>query len=520
MSLCNVKANCKTRKPTPILSAMRRRLNRQTKLVEVLKSKLGELQLQLHKHKNYLKHTICELDDANAEANLRSSIEQPSPCLPCQSERPMPGFHFNLTTIVAAIELGKRVGFRAAAAAMKIFFDVFGIDLKVPSHDAIEQWTLRLGVACLEGTFEKGERVLWMVDHSSQIGKERLLIIVGVALKDLPPPGTRMTFDNLKVLAIVPGQSWKKEDVEREYLKLAEQIGSPVYLLCDGATELRDAAQKLEKNGEKTIVLGDLKHHAANILEKEISRGERFSAFLSEVGLTRNRIQQTVLAQFAPPTLRSKSRFMNLGSLFNWTTMVLYHLNTPGSQSRLAISDGPMEQKLGWLREYADDLAGWNACQTVIDISLLVVNKHGLDAQTPGLLEQALSEANSNWRNEDCSATRIGVQLSDWINQSFRKLHADERAWLSTEILESLFGKFKQLERQHSKGGFTRLIAAIPTLCLRVTRDMVRASFQRVNSKTLKKWIQDSLGKTLTARRNAAYRESRSKTCDHTISPA
>ena len=388
--------------------------------MEVLKSKLDETQLQLRELKNRLRQNICERDHAAAEADLRSLIEQPSHCLPFPSERPMPGFQFNLTTIATAIELGKRVGFRAAADAMQIVFDMLEIDMRVPSHDAIEQWTLRLG------------------------------------------------------------QSWKKEDVEREYLKLAKQIGSPVYLLCDGATELRDAAQKLEKNGEKTIVLD----------------------------------------QFAPPTLRSKSRFMNLGSLFNWATMVLYHLNTPGSQSRSEISDGRMEQKLGWLREYANDLVGWNACQNVIDDSLLVINQHGLDAHTAVLLEQALSEANSNWRNEDCSATRIGVQLSDWINQSFKKLHADERAWLSTEILESLFGKFKQLERQQSKGGFTRLIAAIPTLCQRVTREIVRASFQRVDSKALKKWIQDSLGTTLTARRNAAYRESRSKTCDHTISPA
>ena len=520
MLLCDVNANCNTRKSTLIRSAMLRRLSRQNKLMEVLKSKLDETQLQLRELKNRLRQNICERDHAAADADLRSLIEQPSHCLPFPSERPMPGFQFNLTTIATAIELGKRVGFRAAADAMQIVFDMLEIDMRVPSHDAIAQWTLRLGVASLEDTFEKEERVLWMADHSSQIGKERLLLIVGVALKDLPPPGTTLTFDKLKVLAMVPGQSWKKEDVEREYLKLAKQIGSPVYLLCDGATELRDAAQKLEKNGEKTIVLGDLKHHAANILEKEIGRSERFSTFLSEVGLARNRVQQTVLDQFAPPTLRSKSRFMNLGSLFNWATMVLYHLNTPGSQSRSEISDGRMEQKLGWLREYANDLVGWNACQNVIDDSLLVINQHGLDAHTAGLLEQALSEANSNWRNEDCSATRIGVQLSDWINQSFKKLHADERAWLSTEILESLFGKFKQLERQQSKGGFTRLIAAIPTLCLRVTREIVRASFQRVDSKALKKWIQNSLGTTLTARRNAAYRESRSKTCDHTISPA
>ena len=90
-----------------------------------------------------------------------------------------------------------------------------------------------------------------------------------------------------------------------------------------------------------------------------------------------------------------------------------------------------------------------------------------------------------------------------------------ERAWLSTEILESLFGKFKQMERQHSKGGFTRLIAAIPTLCLQVTREQVRDAFGRIDSKATRKWMKDTLGKSLTARRNAAYREYLNNTRDH-----
>ena len=322
------------------------------------------------------------------------------------------------------------------------------------------------------------------------------------------------------MLALVPGQSWKREDVEREYLKLDGQIGAPVYLLCDGAVELREPAEKLENDGQKTIVLGDLKHRAANVLEKEISRGGRFQAFLAEVGLTRNRVQQTELDQFAPPTLRSKSRFMNLGPLFTWATMVLYHLNNPASESRQGISDERMEQKLGWLREYANDLALWNQCQEVIDRSLSVINLHGLDAQTEQLIEETLTEHNPNWKHEDCSATRIAEQLIDWVKQSLGKLRPGERAWLSTEILESLFGKFKQIERQHSKGGFTRLIAAIPTLCMRPTRESVRKAFRAVNSEATQQWLKDSLRETLTSRRNAAYRESRGETCDHVISAA
>ena len=182
-------------------------------------------------------------------------------------------------------------------------------------------------------------------------------------------------------------------------------------------------------------------------MEKEICRGERFKSFISEVGLTRHRVQQTELDQFAPPALRSKSRFMNVGKLLEWAMMVLYHLDHP-SASEAGISDERMEEKLGGLREYADDLQSWNQCQKVIDQSLTVINTMGLDEHTPKLVEQALDERNPSWRQDDSSATRIGVKWIKLIERSASKLKAGERAWLSTQILESLFGKFKQMERQ------------------------------------------------------------------------
>ena len=107
---------------------------------------------------------------------------------PIKCEKPLPGHQFGVTMIAASIELAKRDGFRGAADALAILFGLLKIDQKIPSHDAIEQWTLRLGVASLQETFTKEERVLWMADHSSQIGKERVLLIIGIALDQLPPP--------------------------------------------------------------------------------------------------------------------------------------------------------------------------------------------------------------------------------------------------------------------------------------------------------------------------------------------
>jgi hypothetical protein len=490
-----------------------RRLKYSKKRNAKLKFQLELRDQLLQQRTKELKDATNELESLQAELAMHLAMEPlVSPSL-IEQEKPMPGFQFTLRLIVMAIELAKRVGFRGAAEAMQIMFAGLGMTTKVPSHDAIEQWTLRLGVGLLKDTFLPGQRVLWMTDHSSQVGKERLLLIVGVALDDLPPPGESLTFEKLKVLAVVPGVSWKKEDVAREYLKLAKEIGVPAYLLCDGAVELREPAEKLELDGQKTIVLGDLKHRAANVLEKELNRNGRFQEFLNEVSLTRNRIQQTELDQFTPPTLRSKSRFMNIATLFTWATMVLYHLETPASNARTGITKERMEQKLGWLRDYASDLEQWKQCQEVIDCSLSVINLQGLSAKTCELVEHSLTQNNPSWRTEDSSATRIAVQLIDCIEQSSDKLKENDRAWLSTEILESLFGKFKQVEQQQSKGGFTRVIAAIPTLCIKATKQIVRKAFQAVNSTQTREWIEDSLGKTLNARRNEAYRESRPLKC-------
>ena len=481
----------------------RRRARRLRNKMDILQSQNEQLRQQLaisneqlhqERQRAELQRSIAE-QDSNAAANL------------LLSERPIFGHHFGARMIALCINLAHQVGFRPARRVLQTIFDAFQIRLKIPSHDSIRQWASRLGVGELQDTFSKDQDVLWMADHSSQIGQEKVLLIIGIAVKDLPEPGQTLCLDDVKVLAIVPGQKWKKEDVGREYKKLAAQIGAPDYLLCDGAIELREPAEKLDKGGRKTIVLGDLKHHAANVLEKQIGRSERFKAFLSQVGLTRNRAQQTELSHFAPPPLKPKSRFMNLGQLLKWAGMVLHHLGNPQSESRIGITAERMNEKLGWLEEYRDDLQLWSACQDLIDAALSFINHEGLSRGTGVLLHKHLRPSmETSWRSNK-TFRRLAASLIRFVRRSEQKLEKGQRAWLSTEILESLFGRFKRLEGQHSKGGFTSLLAALPTLCSKVDGPRVRQRLQEVNNKQLKTWVAKALGPTLTSRRAAAYNE-------------
>lgn len=492
------------------LATLRRKCQRQARRLEALGNQLERSALRRQELQQQLARQAEQL--AWAHAQLATEKSEPNALDRCQAERPLPGHQYGTRLIAMCIEVAKRVGFRAAEFVIELVLKTLGIDLQVPSHDAIEQWTLRLGVAELDDNDAfQGKPMIWMSDHSSQIGKEKVLLILGLPLESLPPPGQCLDLESVHVLAIVPGENWKKEDVEREYRKLADRIGAPVYLLSDGAVELREPAQSLVKDGQKTIVLGDLKHHAANLLEKQIGRSERFQAFQKQVSLTRSRTQQTELGHLAPPSLRPKSRFMNLARLFCWSQMVLCHLEDPQSKSRDGISAERMEEKLGWLREYAPELACWNECQEVIDLALSVVNTEGLSKASLEKLEQSLEKwlgraESAAETTRDRPAIGLAQDLYRFVAESVARLHPDwPRAWLSTEILESLFGRFKQVERQHSRGGFTRLIAAIPVLCRHVTASLVRRRFQTTKAKDLKKWLQAALGKTLTSRRNAAY---------------
>ena len=94
--------------------------------------------------------------------------------------------------------------------------------------------------------------------------------------------------------------------------------------------------------------------------------------------------------------------------------------------------------------------------------------------------------------------------------ESEQLLREGERLPMSTEILESSFGLYKQLERQHSKSGFTSLLACLPGLLKPTTPERVMVAFARTSAEDVTGWTQEHFPSTVTSRRNAAYAEHKS----------
>lgn len=482
------------------------RAERQAQQVEELRQKQERLQNELRASEERRRQTQqLLLQQQQENEQLR---KQP---ITLPTDLPLPNHTYGPRMIALCMNLSKHIGFRPTETALRILFEWLGIDAKIPSFSSTRIWMCRAGIAQLQMPMV-GDDVIWFSDHSNQIGQEKILQIIGIRASDLPQPGETLPLDKMRVLATIPGISWTQDDVRREYKKLADRIGMPKYVVTDGAVELRESVDVLENKGKKPILLRDLKHFAANVFEKLIGKDERFQSYLSKLGQTRSQVQQTELGHFTPASQKPKARFMNLGPTLRWGQMVSYHLSHHRSKSRQDIKAKRMNAKLGWVRKYRNDLAVWNRCEDVMQASLSFINRQGVYRGAAAALEVALN-AVRNEHSVDCKlSTTMASELIKFVRESELQLAEGDRAWLSTENLESLFGRYKRLEGQHSKGGFTSLVAALPTLTIDWTAELVRASLSSVSVKQMNEWVRKNLGTTLTAKRSIAYKESATMT--------
>lgn len=466
-----------------------REIRRLTRLCEALQGMIGEAAGQVRRLE-------CEQFQRFREATRTLPVDPPV------------GRHgYGARMVELSVRLAQVIGFRSAVRVMKIFFAWLGVKQGVPHATAIRNWLQRLGVAVMKEPLEQAGDWVWMADHSNQIGQEKILVVLAIRASQLPPPGTALRLEDMRVLAVRPGKSWKREDVAAVYEELAKVHGVPRQILSDGAVELRESAVVLKTQRSDCITLQDFKHKAANFLETALGGGSRFSEFTAHVGRTRAAIQQTELAHLTPPGLKTKARFMNLGTLLNWGQTVLWLLDHPEAKSRQGLSASRLESKLGWLREFVADLAAWNECQHVIQRGLEFINTQGVSAGASDRLRVNLMAELKHVLSGD-----MAERLIAFVKAAESQVKEGERLPLSTEILESSFARYKQLEGQHAKGGFTSLVAAFAGLLLNPTPSTIKAKFSRVSTRHVKQWLHENLDQTVTSKRVATYREMKQAT--------
>jgi len=75
----------------------------------------------------------------------------------------------------------------------------------------------------------------------------------------------------------------------------------------------------------------------------------------------------------------------------------------------------------------------------------------------------------------------------------------------SSDIIESVFGKFKNIEKEQSSSGFTNLLLAMPALDADTTAAIVKTAMEKIRVREVWDWMKNNIGISLQGKRNLSF---------------
>jgi len=359
---------------------------------------------------------------------------------------------------------------------------------------------MRLGHAKLTVPLPHADNWVWWVDHSVQIGQEKCLVILGIRLADLPPRGTCLKHEDMELIALIPRISWTRKDVADALEAATARTGVPRAIIDDHGVDIAGGVSLFQTRHAQAVEIYDIKHKAACLLKRRLEKDPRWQAFHTEVSRTRCAVQQTEMAFLVPPGPKPKARFMNLKKLLRWAERILAILAAPKENVLRYVTAERLRDKFGWLEGYRDEVQQWAAWQRVVDVSVTFVNREGIYRKAADDLRRELP---AQYGHE--TTRRLADELVAFVAAESAKARPDERLPGSTEVLESSFGRFKALEKNQAKGGFTSLVLAFGALLAKTTTAAIRAALEASRTRDVIQWCRDHLGPTLFSKRKLAF---------------
>ena len=343
-----------------------------------------------------------------------------------------------------------------------------------------------------------------IADHSINIGTKKLFVVLRIKVDVLYKRDKAISLEDcecigLKVCDVVNGET-VKDDLE-EIFKVA---GNPTAIIKDTDYTLNRGVRLYNETQEEPIlVIEDISHVVAKSLKKEFEETKSYKQFTTLLKNGSARIRNTEIAFLVPPKMRNKARFQNVSRLGKWGEKMMKHFNVRGRAKKGSILERlrlafPAFNKL---KPFILHFSKTTAITSKIMKRLKTV---GLEKSTYNECKLLLKELPRN--------SRTAKSLRDWLNkhlkiqkklsslESLEKLNSYPMP-ISSDIIESLFGKFKYTIEKSPQSDMNHSILIIPLLCGKINGQKISNALNSVSQKELKEWKKEHIGETMRMKR-------------------
>lgn len=419
----------------------------------------------------------------------------------CTTALERPTYHvYALRTILCVLQmyLIGAISFRACSAIAEILGGHWPQPGRVPAANTVQSWLLRLGLYELERPKPQAEDWAIMLDHTSQLGAQKCLVILGIRLSDWHKLRRPLALQDMTVLMLRPVTGSDGSQVCEQLHEVEQAIGTPKAILSDQGSDIVSGAKQFRETHPKTLLRKDIAHAAAHVLKDALLADPKWPEFLKHCGQTQPKVKQTELGALAPPPLKVKGRYMNVGSLISWGQRMLSLINTPPERRPVADQLAKLDEKFGWIRQFGPLLAEWAELHAIKEETLSYIRLAGYHGQAAEQLQQRLAVY-----QEYPSSRLMAQSIVELVREQSQDLEGLSLPG-STEVIESIIGKGKRMQAQHSRNGFTKMLLAMAACVVILNEQRIREALEQVKESTLRRWIKKTLGTTLTSFRRAA----------------
>jgi len=368
--------------------------------------------------------------------------------------------------------------------------------VRIPHFTTVIRWLTRIGYYLIIRSTKKicSPRKPWIciADHTIQVGTNKAFAAIGISVKTMQQ-GRALRLKDATVLSTVVKKSWTGGSVSQALGKVFKHNGPPVQIVVDGAPNLNKGVREVVKEmGQDCHITYDITHLIANLLKEKYAGSMKFQRMMEEIAMTSKRIAQTDIGYLLPPKIREKARFLNLPSLATWLDKLIDILKL---STLTGAEKKQIKKHFGWIwkpnwelyiRKFIHEVKAIKDTQKIL-------KNTGINEFSYKKTCLKLSEIDDN-DFTDPIINALSAELEYSRQVGFPML-------LTSDLIESLFGKHKAITKPHRLSEINRTVLSIPVVCEDITPDLVDKAFSKTTEKEVRKWVKRNIPGTLLSRK-------------------
>lgn len=422
-----------------------------------------------------------------------------------------------------------------------------------------------MGLYELQKNREYREDWIFIVDTTVELGPAKCLVIVGISQEKFTQiteeEKRSLQHQDVEVLALEVTNHCTGKLVEEKLIELSQRLGTPKQIVADRGSDIKKGIKLYQEKQPEVIYTYDVTHQMAKLLEDELSEDKRFQSFIQQCQTTRQQIQQTELVFLNCPTPRAKARYHQLDQGINWAINILeYEKKNDFSQistkfvldeeglvelldklevktlkkllkmdktislnqseflekitakfgEKMVKSQGMIiaqaadrgrkrfQEKLGWLKEYQTDLVIYKQMLDLIKVVFKQLKEKGLNRESINEFIKTvkplpLTKRSNNLKNK----------IIEYLESETRRIPSGETFLGTSDILESLLGKYKIFSSKSPIKEVGKMLLTIPLCTIQITAATVKEALEKIRMQDLNNWSVEVFGQSMLSKKRA-----------------